>query len=75
MYAVGYDGLILHQEDDRWVRLTVNSNHEFYGLCGFGPDDMYICGSDGIIYKFNGLEIIEMPTRTQDFFLDVRGPS
>ena len=75
MYAVGYDGLILHQEGEQWKRLTINSNHEFYGFCGFGPDDMYICGSDGIIYKFNGNVVTEMPTRTQDFFLDVWGPS
>jgi len=65
----------LKQEDDKWKRLTINSNHEFYGFCGFGPDDMYICGSDGIIYKFNGNVVTEMPTRTQDFFLDVWGPS
>ena len=72
---LGFDGLILRQEEDQWKRLTINSNHEFYGFYGFGPDDMYICGSDGIIYKFNGNSVTEMPTRTQDFFLDIWGPS
>ena len=75
MYAVGFDGLILKQEEDKWKRLTINSNHEFYGFCGFGPDDMYICGSDGIIYKFNVNVVNEMHTRTQDFFIDFCVPS
>ena len=72
---MGFDGLVLKQDGEGWTRMTFNSGAEFYGVCGFGPEEVYLVGSEGAILKFDGVNFTEMPSQTMEFILDVWGPS
>ena len=56
LYAAGSNGTLLRRDKETWQPVTtgIASGTHFNGLWGRAADDIWLSGSDGRLYRFNG---------------------
>ncbi|MBC7897944.1 MAG: hypothetical protein H7066_21160 [Cytophagaceae bacterium] len=60
VWAVGFNGTIVHYDGTRWSRALEGVTHIFRGIWGSGPADVWVVGfrsyadARAVIYHFNG---------------------
>jgi hypothetical protein len=53
IFAVGDYGTILHYDGSRWIELDSPTNRPLAAVRCAAPDEVYVCGNDGILLKGN----------------------
>jgi hypothetical protein len=79
IFAVGFDGTILHYDGSAWKKMTVNTSTYFHAVWGSGPSDVWAVGNpifakDEAIFHYDGSSWTKSPTPKDSMVLyDVWG--
>jgi hypothetical protein len=67
VFAVGYNGTILHYNGTSWNAMNSGTTLSLYGIYGFSPTDVFIAGDDVAILRYNGSAWNKMTTSHPNF--------
>ena len=75
VFAVGYDGTIVHYDGETWSPMTSGTTARLYGVWGTSSTDVYVVGHDGTILHYDGEMWNSMTSGTSSGLLAVWGTS
>ncbi len=75
VFAVGYDGTIVHYNGETWSPMTSGTTARLYGVWGTSSTDVYVVGHDGTILHHDGETWNSMTSGTSSALLAVWGTS
>lgn len=64
VFAVGWEGTILHYDGNGWEAMNSGTTRGLYGVWGSGPNDVFAVGSKGTILHYNGSNWSTMNSNT-----------
>jgi hypothetical protein len=70
IYAVGYNGSIVHFDGARWQQLDIPTNQHLHQVLCHTDGLVYACGRGGVVLRgrLDRWEDLSSPERTQDFW-------
>ncbi|MBU1170231.1 MAG: outer membrane protein transport protein [Proteobacteria bacterium] len=71
VYAVGWDGLIVHVSLGEVSVMNSGDSHDLYGIAGVSAQDMFAVGGAGTLLHFNGSAWAHQESPTTDNLIDV----
>ena len=80
VFAVGYDGVILHYDGSKWSKMTTNTSTYFQGVWGSSPTNVFAVGhpifkASDSIFRYDGSKWIRLPPPNTSYCNDVWGPT
>ena len=77
VYAVGYDGTLLHYDGSAWETITTDGDDAVWlnAVWGSSDSDVYASGSVGALIHYDGTDWEIIPTKTGQSLWDVWGTS
>jgi hypothetical protein len=80
IFAVGFDGAILHYDGSSWTKMNANTSTYFYGVWGSSSSDVYAVGhpifkADESIFHYDGSSWKKMPPPHTSYLNAVWGTS
>lgn len=54
VFAVGYNGTVLHYDGSTWSAMTSGTTEHLYNVWGSGSDDVFVVGGSGTILHYDG---------------------
>ncbi|MFC1639220.1 WD40/YVTN/BNR-like repeat-containing protein [Gemmatimonadota bacterium] len=75
VYAVGWNGTILHYDGSSWAMMTSGTTEDLWGVTGTSPIDVYAVGNNGTILYYNGTDWAAQPSGTSNALVGIWGTS
>jgi len=73
MFAVGFNGTILHSTGGAWTQMTTNTDVDLYAVWGSGASNVFAVGAGGTILHYDGSSWTAMTSNTTNLLYGVYG--
>ena len=73
IFAVGFQGNILHFDGMNWERMPSNTTENLKAVWGTSSNNVYAAGSNGTIIHYDGVDWSKITSFTLDDLLDIWG--
>ena len=75
VYAVGYNGTILHYDGATWNTMSSGTSSDLWCIWGSSGNDLFAVGNNGTILHFNGSTWSAMASSTTSYLWGIWGSS
>lgn len=75
IFAVGYQGRILHYDGTAWSEMDSGTDKSLWGSWGSSPTDVFACGQAGTLLHYDGTAWTSMTSPTDKQLLSMWGSS
>ena len=75
VFIVGWSGIILRYDGNRWVEMTSGTTEHLRGIWGHSSASIFAVGAGGTILHFDGSTWASMDSGTTEYLYDIWGSS
>ena len=73
IYAVGYQGTIMHFDGNTWQKMSTPYRVPIWGIWGPDSNNIFAVGGNGVILKYDGISWAKMDSGTSQWLYDIWG--